>query len=480
MKKILLIIYILIGTLCFAQSGESSEWIEGFLNDEAVINSPYSICVSNLDSNETLLDVNSNLSIIPASTLKLITTATALKLLGPNFKFETTIWHNGSIVDGVLYGDLCITGGADPTLGSEYMFGQNKNAFLQEWLAAVKTAGIKSIAGNIVVDPSIFNDQDVPQTWIWEDLGNYFGAAAQGIALYDNTFKIFFETDDSNGGETKITGTDPFIPNIDFTNYVRASNDPRDRAFVYGNPFDSKRIIKGTLPKGRSDFQIKASIPDPSYLLAYEFQKALWFDSITISGDILKKQLVVKDSIPVNSIIKIWKSPELQEIIKTLNYESVNLFAEHLCKYIGLTQLSDGSTKSGTKAIKSYWKKEGFDTEVMYLADGSGLSRANAISAKTLVDVLSEMQNDSILAESFLNSIPKTGMDGTQRYYFQNSFLKGKASAKSGSMTRVRSFAGYMTTQKGTNIAFAIIINNFNCGSFKMAGKMEKLIADFY
>ncbi|MDA3930291.1 MAG: D-alanyl-D-alanine carboxypeptidase/D-alanyl-D-alanine-endopeptidase [Prolixibacteraceae bacterium] len=477
MKQLLFILLLLISTHAFSQTDSSQLWLYNFLNDEAASNSPVSLCVSNTSTNEVLLDENADLTIIPASTLKLITSAAALEILGADFTFKTQLFLNGEVVDSTLYGNIIIKGGGDPTLGSAYLFGANKGNFLANWANTIKAIGIDSIHGNIIVDPSIYSDQDVPQTWIWEDLGNYFGAAAQGISLYDNTFRIVFETDSNNGGDTKVIGTEPYIPELELKNEVKASSKNRDNAYVYGSTFDNYRIVKGTLPMGREKFSIKASIPNPSLLLAHEFRKALLVNNVNITGELLKSTYSFSEN---DSLLITWKSPQLHKIVKQLNYESVNLFAEHLCKHIGLKTYGEGTTNKGTKAIKEFWKNKGINTDFIFLADGSGLSRANAISSNTLVEVLNYMQNESSNSEYYKLSIPFTGMQGTQKYYFQHSFLKGKAQAKSGSMTRVRSFAGYMTTHKGTPISFAIIINNFNCGSFEMASKLEKLIEGFY
>lgn len=480
MKIHLSIIFLLFSTLVFSQETGNQPWLNSFINDSEIANSPMSICAIDVETGNVILDINDNLSIPTASTLKLITTATALQILGNDFRFKTKLHYSGEIIDSILHGSIIIEGGGDPTLGSKYMFGSDYNSFYKKWVQAVKSLGIKEIDGDILIDASYYTDEDVPRTWIWEDLGNHYGAAAQSFALYDNTCKIVFETEAVTGGTTTVIGTEPFIPDFTIKNEVIAADDNRDRAYVFGSPFESYRIIRGTLPKGRSEFKIKASIPDPGLLLAFDFQKALQISGIEISGNYHEIDSDINTKHQLDSTFYVWSSPTLSEIIQPLNYESINLFAEHLCKQIGLAKYGEGSTSNGTKAIKNYWNNKGFDTDFLFLADGSGLSRANAVSAKFMTDVLNYMYHDSAHSEAYKNSIPYTGMQGTQQYYFQDSFLKGKAQAKSGSMTRIRSFAGYMRTQNGNTIAFSIIVNNFNCSSFQMAHKMERLMEKMY
>jgi D-alanyl-D-alanine carboxypeptidase/D-alanyl-D-alanine-endopeptidase (penicillin-binding protein 4) len=460
-----------------AQQQHFNSAIENFMNDSCIKNAPVSIYASNTHTGETLVDINGQLCITPASVIKLVTTATALEVFGSDYKFSTTLWHTGTISGDTLYGDIIVTGGGDPTLGSQYFNNKQQN-FLDTWATAIKEAGILHVLGNIVADPFIYSDQDVPQSWVWEDLGNYYGAAAQGINLYDNTFRIFFKTSPFDGGDTEVIRTEPTIPGLETENFVTASTDMRDRAFVFGSPFESRRIIRGTLPRGRSSFSIRASIPDPAFLLSYELMKNLLNKSITIDGSFLKQK--VSHEPDPDQILYVNQSPELKEIIKQINYESINLFAEQQCKHLGLVLKNNGSTKSGTESITEYWEAKGIESGNIFLADGSGLSRYNAINSETLTKILVYMQNQSEHAGYFIESIPLTGINGTQQYYFQSSELKGKARAKTGSMTRVRSLAGYIETQRGTSLAFTIISNNFNCGSFVMAAKMEKILEAMY
>ncbi len=473
------LIFILLTKCLIASDKNLEQRTSLFLNDDAIANAPVSIYVANTTTGEELFSVNPEISITPASVQKLITSATALEIMGGSYTFTTQIGYNGSIENNVLDGNLIILASGDPSLGSPYLF-DNKNEFLSQWAKQIKRAGIDSIKGDIIVNTGIYKDQDVPQTWIWEDLGNYFGAAAQSTALYDNTFEIIFETDSLHGGKTRIIDTKPHIPDLLIKNEVTASNDNRDRAYVYGSPFDSYRIIRGTLPKGRDTYSIKASIPNPALLLAQQLKNTLAVSSVNIGGEAQTSSLQPFMHIPDSLLLFEHHSPALSEIIKVMNHESVNLYAEHLCKHIGHLSTGKGSTEAGTEVIKTFWRDKGIDTNWLFLADGSGLSRNNAFSAKVLTDILVYMNNYSPYFSVFEESVPITGLQGTQKYYFQNSFLKGKVRAKSGSMTRVRSFAGYMETQKGTPVAFSIIINNFNCGSFTMAYKMEKVIEAIY
>ncbi|MBP7506202.1 MAG: D-alanyl-D-alanine carboxypeptidase/D-alanyl-D-alanine-endopeptidase [Prolixibacteraceae bacterium] len=482
MKQFLLI-FILFCLIFPAKASElnKNSNILDFISSIGIENASVSIYVSESKTGKTLLASDPQLCITPASTLKLITSATALQLSGSDYTFKTIIWTDGMISNGTLSGNLIITGGGDPTLGSS-LFNKNneKKKFLSEWVHAIKIAGIDTITGNITIDPFIFSDQDIPRTWIWEDIGNYYGAAAKGIALYDNTFEIIFNTSDTIGRKTEIVKYSPQIPDLTLKNEVISSSETRDNAYIFGSPYDNFRIIKGTLPTGKKGFSVKASIPDPAKLLAYELKEMMKDSLINVAGSYEVKKQIDFDKIDESKKILEWKSPPLSEIIEKLNHESINLYAEHLLKHIGLTVKGKGTSADGIIAIKEFWTNRGVDTKTLFMADGSGLSRFNAVTAKNLVDILDYMYQKSPYYNVFLKSIPVSGQQGTQKNYFQDSFLKGKAHLKTGSMTRVRSFAGYMTTQSGNDVSVAIIINNYTGSSFEIKKLIEKFFESVY
>jgi len=482
MKQFILIFFLIFLTFPSTASVPDQKFnISDFLNSPNLENAAVSIYVSESTTGRTLLASDPQLCLTPASTLKLITSATALELYGGDYTFKTIVWTDGTISNGTLSGNLIITGGGDPTLGSS-LFNSNgdKKKFISEWAHLIKSFGINTITGNIIVDPFIYSDQDIPRTWIWEDIGNYYGAAAKGIALYDNTFELIFNTSDTIGGKTEIVKSSPKIPDLTWKNEVVTSSESKDNAYIFGSPYDNYRVVKGTLPTGKKGFPVKASIPDPALLLANELKMMMSDSLIKIQGNPEVSKQIDITKIDENKKIIEWDSPTLSEIIEKLNHESINLYAEHLLKHIGLQVKGKGTTADGITAIKEYWSSKGVDTESLFMADGSGLSRFNAVTAECIVDILNYMKQKSQWYSSFLNSIPIAGQQGTQKYYFQESLLNGKAHLKTGSMTRVRSIAGYMTTKSGKEVSAAIIINNYKGTSADIKKLMEKFFEAVY
>jgi len=415
------------------------------------------------------------LSMAPASTLKLITTSTALELLGTKYRFETRLAYSGSISNDTLKGNLVILGGGDPALASKY-FTDHKpyQDFVRKWAKDVRKLGIEYIKGDIIVDTSVYDDQNIPDTWIWEDMGNYYGAGVFGLSAFDNTFEIHFSSPKSSGKQTKLLYTFPVLPEIDFDNRVLSSNENRDEAFVFGSPIGTKRIIRGTIPKGRNDFMVKASIPNPPQLVGSQLMQELGLNQVDLSGTVLCKVCDKPEDLKTVSVIQ---SPGLSEIISVTNHESVNLFAEHILKQIAFEKTGLGTTESGIELVLKFWEKNGMDTKGMFMEDGSGLSRFNTITAQQMVFILNYMKNESQNTEAFFESLP-TVPNGTLWYFNQSYFPRKALRAKSGSMTRIRCFAGELETESKRTVLFSILLNNFSCSQNQAIKSIEKLLVE--
>ncbi len=432
-----------------------------------------SICITVTDNqtNEKLIESGPQLSLAPASILKTITTATALEVFGPDFRFQTFLSYSGIIRNDTLLGDLQIIGGGDPTLGSAY-FPETK-PFQEEWIKALLSKNIKVITGNLILDATIYESQTIPNTWIWEDIGNYYGAGASGISVNDNQYEIHLKSGSEAGVPTKIIRIVPEIPNLELTNEVLSSDLNSDEAYVFGSPEENRRIIRGTIPKNQSDFVIKASVPNPSALLASEFRKKLSAERIKISGE-TKFEKVKSGSSTQLSVIQ---SPPLRDIIRVTNHESVNLFAEHFLKHLAFQKNGLGTTLDGCKFVKQFWKDKGFDMTGFFMNDGSGLSRFNAITASQIVSVLNYMKTKSLYSTDFYQSLPTAG-NGTLTAFSTENFPNQCLHAKSGSMTRVRCYAGYLTTDSRRSLSFAILLNNFSCTMSDATRKIQDLLVE--
>jgi serine-type D-Ala-D-Ala carboxypeptidase/endopeptidase (penicillin-binding protein 4) len=447
---------------------------ENFQDHPVFRNASVGYHLIDLESGKTISGHNEEKLFIPASVMKLITAAAATELLGPEYLYQTKTGYRGEINNDALKGDLIVKGGGDPALGSEYFDGHyGSSDFLKIWARHFKACNIKRVTGDLVIDISLYDSEKVPPKWIWEDIGNYYGAGASALTAFDNLFRITFRSPKNEGEITEIISVYPDIQGIEIENKVLSSNLNKDMAYVFGSPFDTKRIITGTIPKNRNSFTIKASNPFPEKLLAERFADILAAEGIFLSGDIR----IVTDEVKDVNVLYIQYSPPLKEIVKVMNSESVNLFAEHLVKQIAVLDDGAGSRVKGTELVREFWEQKGLDNNQLIMEDGSGLSHFNAAAPSFITSVLNYMEN-SEYHDQFISTLPRAG-EGTVTA-FSNSVFPGETlRIKSGSMTGVRCYGGYLTTDRGSRLAFAIMINHFSGSGAGLTGKIEKLISSW-
>lgn len=469
--------------LCFCIVCGFSQTIQDVKNevvklaaDDDLKNASISFFAVDLTTNQVIAGLNPNMSLVPASTTKLITTASALEILGGNTRFSTQILHTGTVdtLCRVLNGDIIIKGGGDPCLGAD-RYSRHYGDFIKKWALQIKSLGIDSINGRVIGDASCFTYQITPSTWIWGDLGNYYGASPSGLSIYENMCRVEFESGERKGDSTFISCVMPYIPDFNIDNQVKSIDTKKDQSYFYGGPFQVNRMVKGGIPLNKKGFDVKSSIPDPAMLAAFELDMEMRMMGLKLKDVYTTRRVLVTDSDDETHLITKTYSPKLTDIVNQTNTYSINLYAEHLVNQIGLKIYKSGDPESGTTAITNFWKEKGIEVEGLYLNDGSGLSRFNAITAKHLVSILKYMKKSENYDE-FYNSLPIAGRSGTIRSIGKNTFADNNLRAKSGYMTRARSYAGYVTTKSKRDIAFALIVNNYNCTPYKMKQKMESLM----
>ena len=472
--SILLITLYLLINVAFGQNSIQSA-IDRFSNDEVLKYGSVSISVIDLSTGQVVADKNKDITNPTASTAKLFSTATAIEILGPSYQPKTFIYYDGFIdTIGTLKGNVWIIGGGDPTLGSKYFTNSTtKNDFLYTWMSALKKAGIKTIEGAIIGDASKFGYNGAPDGWNWSDLGNYYGAGPSGLTVYDNLVEYHFSTSSTSGKPTQLVKTNPEIPELQFHNYVTSSTKSGDNSYIYGAPYSLDRFGTGTLPVNQKDFIVKGSIPDPEFQLTQEFYKLLIENNISVNeGPKAARQTEIKT--PELSKLKLileYKGSKLIDIINETNHHSINLFAEHMLTMIAFEKTGLGSIENGISTLENYWETK-INVNGMHINDGSGLSRTNAISAQNYVALL-EYMSKSKNSNEFKKSLPIAGVSGTLRSVCNGQSAENRMYAKSGTMSRIKSYAGYIDGKSGKKYAFAIIANNYSCSATAIRQKME-------
>ena len=422
-----------------------------------------------LDNDEVILSHNSEKVLAPASGLKLVTTAAALNILGGNKQFLTRLFYDGNIDSiGTLDGNIYFVGGGDPALGSDLVKNSLSLEKLMETLAeGITTAGIKKVEGAILADALLFEGKQIPDDWYWIDIGNYYGAQTSALSINDNLYKLYFEPASAVGTKAKVLRSEPEIPGLTFKNYMKTgARGSGDNGYIYASPEDFEAELRGTIPAGYNEFSIKGSIPNPPLFAAQYLKMKLEEEGIPIT----EKASVLEERKTYNSektLVSIF-SPTVKDIVYIINKKSFNLYAEQLLKLMGFVNNGEGNIKEGIEAVEDFFEKNNIYSAGLNLQDGSGLSRSNAISAKTMVELLEFMTKNEFF-EPFYNSLAVAG-DPADISSFSNfgtrTAIEKNARIKSGTIGGVKSHSGYLKDRSGRMIAFSFIANNFSGASY--------------
>lgn len=477
MKKILRLLLILIPAtftvLLSAQVDPAiSEIVTNWSNKSDLTSASVGFYAVDVESGGELVNFNGDKAMIPASMMKLSTTIAALEQLGANKTFRTGLRHSGYIDDhGVLHGNIYLFGEGDPAFGSSRI-GKDPEVLINEFASAIHAAGIRTINGDVIVDHSKFTPQ-IPGTWSWEDLTNYYAAIPQPVNFLENVFSVIFKTG-SIGEAAGIIRISPEIPGLVVDHDVVAADISNDQTFCFGHPEQNNIVVRGMLPANRSSYTIKGAIPQPGLYFASSVMKTAEKLGVEWKGDV---EVQYENDLSKEDLKDLHhhNSPPLHEIVRETNRRSVNLFAEALVVLMGK---ETNGMEAGIKSVEDFWKSRlTGGISGLNIKDGSGLSHYNTITAKQLTQML-RYGYSGTNRHWLMQSLPVAGQSGTLKYFGTGTVLDGNLHAKSGYMTGNRGYAGFVTTQSGRMLAFSLIVNHYDISAVEMRRKMETLLQE--
>lgn len=448
LKKAILSLFIFSTSVSFAQSPvqKLAQSFNTLLEDRQAKYAMTSICVLDAKTGKQLFAKNENTGVATASTLKTITAATAFSLLGKDFRYETVLGYNGTIsADGTLKGDLIILGGGDPALGS-WRYEHSKEGFvLSQWVSAIKTAGIKKIEGRIIGDDHIWGTQTTPEGWIWQDLGNYYGAGSSALSWRENQFDIKLQA----GNTVKVIKTVPPMPYLTIVNELKSgAAGSGDNAYAFLPPLGNTAYLRGSWGRDIQKTGIAAALPDPAFEAAFRLQDTLNKAGISVSNTATTARRLSAEGMVLPAIqqkLSTLNSPTLTELVFWLNKKSVNLYAEHLLRTIAWKSGMAATASNGAATEIKFWANKGLDAAALNIMDGSGLSPATRVTPAAMANILFQAQQESWFPD-FEKSLP------------ENNGMK----LKSGTINNVSAFAGYYTAANGSKYVIVININNYS------------------
>lgn len=420
--------------------------------DDPVLHDAFcGVLVQSMDSGEILYSRNEDKLFLPASNMKLLTGAAALVKLGPDFTFETRVVTDGSIENGVLRGNLLVIGGGDPTISGRF-FKDDGLELLGQWTKRLKSLGINEITGDVVAVDDFFDQERWGNGWSWNDLPYPPAAEVGTFQLAENVVTVWVK---SEGESTAIT-MNPSTSYITVNNHVVVESDAKVEVEWEYEPLSKTISLEGRLPPQGSDYGSFA-VHDPSTYFAHVFRETLEMDGIKVDGADYSSEEAPADG----TELILRKSPPLREILPVMLKVSQNLYAETLLKTLGKIGSGEGSYEAGKKQLLGILESFGIPPEENIIQDGSGLSRLNYVTPRTLLHVLSFMHRDPNFP-IFYDALSIAGVDGTLAGRMKGTQAENRVHAKTGSLANARSLSGYVTTADGELLAFVLLVNNFS------------------
>lgn len=492
MKKTYILIIFLMLTCIYGASAQSTltgkaaqlqDAVEGITADLALSEAVMSICARSGDG-KTLVDIDGDNMVMPASNMKLISTGAALHVLGSDHRFRTSLGHDGKIVDGVLKGNLYIIGGGDPTLGSKDSIATSLDRTFAQWEKLVRDAGIRRIEGRIIGDGRYFEGMPEHPSWLWSDIGTYYGAGATGLMFYENMQSFTASPGANVGDPVNIAPSYPATPWMEFRySCATGRKGTGDQLYMYASDLAPVAEIRGTFGVDKARKRVDCSNKFPEYTCASYFADYLKGIGIPSEGPADFRLCTDISGTPAGSLTMIGStsSPSLKRIAFETNHASNNLYAETLFRSIGKAKTGSACYDSSYVALNNVLKDLKITvSKGVQIVDGSGLSRQNYVSADFICDFLSAMMGSPCF-EDYVSSLPSPGSHGTLAYNMQNSPAETKAriKVKSGSMNGVRCYSGYIIPTEGCKedtIIFSIMVNNCTAPTWKIRPLLDKIM----
>lgn len=420
-----------------------------FKQDPQLRNAISSLYVVDAKSGQVIYDQNGQVGLAPASTLKVITSISAYELLGKSFRYQTRFaWQPQE-------GALLILPGGDPTLGSWRWKSTREEAVLQGLTQAIRRAGITSFR-SVYLDNQGWDEENVPGGWIWQDIGNYYGAGPGKLNWRENQFDVVLASGRNIGDPVRVVATIPHMKGYQLESQLRAAAaGSGDNAYIYFPLQGSTGVIRGTIPVNEKQFKISGAMPSA----ASQFVSTL---ADTLSARGIKTPAKASDTGAGKTpytLLHTVSSPPLDSMVYWFNKKSINLYGEALLKTMAFKSKGTASTELGTDLIRAYWKQKGIAESELNLVDGSGLSPLNRVTTHAQVALLRHARQQPWFP-GFYACLPEYN----------------RMKMKSGTIRGVKGFCGYHRGRDGRDYVFAFLVNNYNGSAGTLVQKMYRVL----
>lgn len=437
---------------------ELRDQLDDFFGDQSFSSALWGVMVKSLRTGEVIYRRNSDKLFTPASNMKLFTSAAAFLILGSNYKYQTSFLANGEFLRGTLKGDLIIQGSGDPTFSNRFYSSTTK--VFKDWADTLKSKGIYEITGDIYGDDSAFDNIGFGKGWSLDYESSWFASPTSALSYNDNIIEITIEPNEINfPAKIKIEPETRFVTVV--SNVITADESAESNVKVSRVRGSNLITVSGQIAKGTKTIVEHVSISNPTQYFLTVLKEVLEKNGIVIRGKIARLDEADKN-IDQNNLVPIFKnaSVPLRLIIREMNKNSNNFYAEQILKTIGLEENDLGTVDNGVKACKNLFSDMGINSEGMVMADGSGLSRLNLVTPRQIINLLTYMYKSDD-SDKYFESLPIAGIDGTMADRMKRTAAQNNVHAKPGYNEFVSSLSGYLKTTSGEPLVFSMVVNNF-------------------
>lgn len=436
----------------------------------------WSVLVQSLDTGETLYALNPDTMVVPASNMKIVSTALAASRLGWDYRYETRLETAGRVGGGVLRGDLIVAGGGDPTINAHFTA---PDAVFDAWAAALRAEGITRVAGRIIGDDDRFEVDRLGDGWAWDDTAYGYSAPTGALQINENVVEMTVAPGAAEGAPASVAIAAPWSDLVVVNRLTTGPTGSRPAWSYTRFPASRELVITGVVPAGAEPFTRQVAVDNPTLVFARALKHGLGARGILVEGeavdiddidaarspDSARSTRVAGSANPLAAgtgrrVIARHQSPPLAELSKRLMKVSQNLYAETVFHTLSASP-GPASVEASREAAEEGLARWGLTPRELRMADGSGLSRQNLVSARAIVAILRAMARDARLADAFEASMPVGGRDGTLASRFKGTRAEDNLKAKTGSLRNVRALSGYLRTASGERIVFSAIANHF-------------------
>lgn len=428
------------------------EHVNNFAGLPGLKHAAVGVCIEDIGTGRVLAGNSQEEAIGTASNMKLVTSASAMRLLGADYVFETVVKTNGRIKDGVLYGDLIVDAKGDPTLGSRYFDRQER--FLEGLCDAISSKKISVITGGLIIHEDYATDL-VSNNMLMEmeDMGWDYSAGAFDFNYRDNLVDLIIVND----GKTGIKAALEYDVGAVIINKIKEKPGKEEAVVSLTIDNTPEYLLTGTVPASKEPLILEIVNPNPQVLLQRDLRQALEKRGIKWEG--AGSKVTMTTAARAGSVLYVHKSKELKDMVFSLLVRSDNTFADALVKEIARYGGKSPTLANGCDIISEYWSKEGVDTTALFQQDGSGLARRGQASAHVITDILAKAAQGREKVK-LPDVMPVLGRDKSIGHVIEDTSLTKRISFKSGSMTDVQCYSGYYPADT-PRYSWSILVNNF-------------------